>query len=495
MTVPLGHSPGARPSGSLRLLLRGGLFYTIGNAIPRALGLLLLPIYLHLLEPAQYGIVALVLSVTNLLRIVYRLGLDGALMRLHLDADANVKDLYYTVLWIVMGASLIFSVAFVAVGVVVFPAAFGLSFWPFGLLAGGISVCAAAQFLPLIWFRARNESGRFLLFSTGTLVLTSVIAVAFVARWPTPEAVLIGQLVAAALILAALVAWFGRQGSWKPSLGRSALALGLPLVPHAGAAWLLQLSDRWMLSLLLPMSREETLRQIGVYSAGYQLGFVVAIVALSVNAAWVPTFYQLGDRPAGPTILKMLATLTTALLCFLTVALGSYSGELLFVMGGDRAYVGATSIIVLVGFASVAQGLYTVFVAALFLQKRVRVIPIATLAAASFNIAVNLVTIPRLGITGAALATLLGYIILAAVTYFVARRMYRVEVDWIRIAVMTGAAMAVTGVALAAPAFSLASIAMRTALLIAYAVLVVVIAGGAWRGMQLAMRKAEEIAA
>src|SRR5439155_18417513 len=49
---------------------------------PRVGNFLLLPIYVHFLSPADFGSIALVTSVSSLLAIGFRLGLDGSLMRL-----------------------------------------------------------------------------------------------------------------------------------------------------------------------------------------------------------------------------------------------------------------------------------------------------------------------------------------------------------------------------------------------------------------------------
>ena len=71
--------------------------------------------------------------------------------------------------------------------------------------------------------------------------------------------------------------------------------VGLPLLPHTLAGWLLNVSDRWLLGLLLGLSVTETLGAIGVYSLGYQLGYAVGLAAISFNAAWLPVLYRLAE--------------------------------------------------------------------------------------------------------------------------------------------------------------------------------------------------------
>ena len=64
-----------------------------------------------------------------------------------------------------------------------------------------------------------------------------------------------------------------------------ALAFSLPLVPHALAGWALEMSDRAILTRLLP------LHDVGVYSLGYQLGAAMGLVTTAFNAAWVPFLF------------------------------------------------------------------------------------------------------------------------------------------------------------------------------------------------------------
>ncbi len=99
---------------------------------------------------------------------------------------------------------------------------------------------------------------------------------------------------------ASAVAILWRQRPWRFSrdFARRALDFGLPLLPHSLAGWLLSVSDRWLLGLLLGVAAADALAAVGVYSLGYQLGYAVSLVAISFNAAWLPFLYRVGDGPA-----------------------------------------------------------------------------------------------------------------------------------------------------------------------------------------------------
>src|SRR3989339_551308 len=61
-------------------------------------------------------------------------------------------------------------------------------------------------------------------------------------------------------------------------------------------------------------------------------------------------------------------------------------------------------------------------------------LPLATGAGAVVNVIANLLLIPRLGMTGAAVATLLSYVVMAVGIYFPSQRFYHVRYEWSRLA-------------------------------------------------------------
>ena len=83
---------------NLRALLRGSILYTIGNLLPRIGAFLLLPIYAAAMGPDEFGTLSLMLSVSGILGVLFRLGLDGALMRLHFDVGERERGALYLTL-------------------------------------------------------------------------------------------------------------------------------------------------------------------------------------------------------------------------------------------------------------------------------------------------------------------------------------------------------------------------------------------------------------
>ena len=465
---------------NLRALLRGSFLYTIGNFLPRIGAFLLLPIYTVAMGPAEFGIFSLMLSLSGVLGVLFRMGLDGALMRLHFDLEEKSRPSLYLTLTVTTAAiglslSLLLGVAVAPVFGWLFA---GAPFWPYGPLTLLLTFFLAFQYVPSTFLRASQLPGRFLVLTVGgfVAVVAATLLLLLVLDLGAPGA-LLAQAFGAALVAATSLVVLARLGraTLRSDLLRRSFAFGLPLVPHGLSAWVLNLSDRWLIGLLTAGGAVAATTAVGVYSFGYVLGQAVSLVAFSFNAAWVPFFYERGEERGGVSLLREVTTISSLGLASLAVGIGLLAPELTVLLAGDRwgtATAEAAEVTPVVAFASVAYGLYYMVVSVVFLRRRTAILPVLTIAAGAANVATNLLLIPRIGVMGAAWATLVGYGLLAVLTVWYARRVYPLELDLPRVgfAILGCGAVLVGGTVLtAAIAGTLAGAAAHAALGICFA--------------------------
>ena len=447
---------------TLRSLARASGLYTFGNVAPKIGAFLLLPIYGHYLSQGEYGALALLGSLTAILVILYHLGLDSALLRLHFDVAGQGRARLYgsaTVFTLLLSSALTVALALV-LGPFFEQVFAGIEFVPLGVLALAIAFVSSLAYVPSALFRASGQAGRFLAVNFGAFVLSSVVAVVLIVWFGLGAVgVLTGQLIGAGAVFVVALVLNARIGTWRIDRAslEPALRLGLPLVPHALSAWGLRLADRWLIALLIGLPAAAAQAQVGIYAFGYQLGYVVSIIVTSFNSAWSPYFYRVGNGPAGPAIHREMTALVAAGLLALAVAISVLAPEALAIIARP-GFAPAADVVPVVAFASVAQGLYVMFVTVVFLVKRTGRLALITAGAAALNIGLNVALIPRLGIMGAAWATLAAYAFFAAATFVYARRLFPMQVDAVRIGAL--ATLAVAAVLLArvvAPEVSIAS--------------------------------------
>src|SRR5262249_34943856 len=94
------------------------------------------------------------------------------------------------------------------------------------------------------------------------------------------------------------------------------LAFGLPLVTNIITTWILQLSDRYLLSQF------GSLTQTASYDVAYKLGGAVSPVILAAfMLAWPTALYTIAKRDDAPQIFQQVFALWGPLILFATYAL------------------------------------------------------------------------------------------------------------------------------------------------------------------------------
>lgn len=418
-------------------LIRNTLVYALGNALPRAGVFLLLPIYTTLMTPSGVGIFSLVLSLATLLAIVFRLGQEPALLRLHFVYDASRRHLLYaTTLWLTIGVALAASTVLAVSMRDVLPVAFvGIAFVPYGLLAIGIAIGNSLQFIPLSWLRAEERIGPYALLTIGLFLVIAATTLVLLGPFRLgPSGALLGQLAGAVLVLAAAAVTVARAGGFRFSVeaARHSLAFGLPLLPHAISVWVLSVSDRWLIGAFLPGSDEKVQTAVGVYWLGYQIATGVSIVATSLQAAWTPTLFRHGNSPAGARAFAGVATSATIAFFGLAGVIAIAAPEIIGLIAPDE-YAASVDVLRVSVFASAAYATYMMIVGAVMLSRRTGPLAVITTLSAVLNIALNVVLIPRVGIIGAAWASVIGYGAYALATYVYAKHVYSGRLDALRV--------------------------------------------------------------
>jgi O-antigen/teichoic acid export membrane protein len=89
---------------------------------------------------------------------------------------------------------------------------------------------------------------------------------------------------------------------------------------------------------------------------------------------------------------------------------------------------------ILLGY--VFYGINQVFLPGIYFEKKTRYLAYITVFASGVNILFNFLLIPLLGLVGSAMASFIGYFVLACSTYFVSQRLFRVPYEKRRVAIL-----------------------------------------------------------
>ena len=385
---------------------------------------------------------ALTVTCTVVLGLLYPLGLRGAVSRTYY-AGGSVEERKQRIgtLWIAMilSASVI-ALLLDRIGPSLAAALLPeVPFHPYLRLAVWTAFLGVLGLTPLVLLQAQERALAYVVLTIGTALTTTAVTVWLVVRGGGAEGYLQGALIGGALAAVPYVALTIRQirPVFRPSVLAPALAFSLPLVPHALAGWALEMSDRAILTRLLP------LRDVGVYSLGYQLGAAMGLLTTAFNAAWVPflfgTLKQEGDK-AHPKLAR-LVTYFAIVLCFIGLGWSLLVEHAIRLIAGPE-FREAHRITPWVVGGYVFSGLYLIPTNLLFWRQQTRAIPLVTLAAGAANIGLNLWLVPRYGAIAAAWSTLAAYAILLVLTWRSAERLHPFPYEYRRLGLMAGLALA-----------------------------------------------------
>jgi O-antigen/teichoic acid export membrane protein len=198
---------------------------------------------------------------------------------------------------------------------------------------------------------------------------------------------------------------------------KGALLFILPLVPHALAGWVINLSDRILIE------RFCTLEDLAIYGLAYQLALALDILTISINQAWVPFFYSNAPNPQKSRELQKSGLFYFLLVLSIGLSLSLFSREITVLVGGN-SYSTTQKIFPLIILAFVLRPIYFIFSPTLFYKRKTKLVPLITITAGIINVGFNLIFIPKIGYIAAAYSTILSYAILALMSYLLAKKYF-----------------------------------------------------------------------
>jgi O-antigen/teichoic acid export membrane protein len=419
--------------------------YGLSTIVGRMLNFLIIPFYANFLLPAENGVISNIYAYIAFAFILFSYGMEPAYMRFVSSLELGNKKQNFSVPFL----SLLLTSVFFAL-VIHFNASsiasllgMGSSHYQFIQYAGWILCFDALTIIPFASLRMEQKAKRFALLKifniTCNLLLNLLLILGLGMH---AEGVLLANLLASALTFLAMVGMILRQLTFNfpASLYKELLKFGIPYIPAGLAGIAMQVIDR---PIVKALTNDATL---GIYQLNYRLGIFMMLIVGMFDYAWRPFFLNHAKDPdAKPLFAKVFTYfILGAMTIFLTVSFFiediirmKFFGKQFF----PPVYWQGVEIVPWVLLAYVFTGAYVVFVVGIYLEKKTKYLPLITGAGALLNVGANFALIPMIGILGAALSTLLSYIVMAVGIYFTSQRFYRVEYEWKKVLKITGSAM------------------------------------------------------
>ncbi|MEK6311904.1 MAG: oligosaccharide flippase family protein [Curtobacterium sp.] len=447
-----GNAPGTdTTTGTTRTvsskLFGRGLLYVVVWSMQLVVSSLISPVLAHLMPPAEFGVLASAIALYQALGVLAVAGLDQATV-LQRAEDGNDRRARGLLSVGITTAVLVTIVSLVSIPVWGDAAGF-VGQHPLLLIAvlwvGPAAIVQLSLALLVAQDRIRVFAVTSLLSSIGGSIiglglLTFVHADAVTYAWGGVVAQGIAMVIGIAATRPRIAGLFDRATTAR------AFRLGIPIALGNLSYFVLNAGDRIVIQRML--GPEEVAR----YQIAYVVGSAVILLLSFTNQAWAPHFAALRDAVARrelamharDELYKMLAPVLLAVTLVSPVALpilapASYRVHELTVV---VLIVAVTALPVV---ASGATGRLLV------IERRGVAVGVIAAIAGGVNIAANLVLVPWLGLSGAAVATVVAYVVLAVLQQasLPDRRAWKGP-SW-RVTVPVGAALAVAVASLFVP--------------------------------------------
>lgn len=416
----------------LKTTFKHMLVFGLSGAINRALSVLLLPLYTRYIVPREYGALGLLMIIYALIPTVLRFGLGNALLRSWYDYDEEHRPvLATTVLVFLLSVSVPVLLLMAAISPELSKLIFKSDLYTLHFcLILLLSFLEIIKAVPDTLMRLQNASVKYSASETVSFFVQLVITVVLVVWFKLGiVGVIIGNLVGSLLELG-LLGWFSRQflkwGFNKSEL-KVMLAFGAPLIFGRLAAICFQWIDRFFINHYV------NLRVVGLYTLANQLASpITLLVTTPFSMIWANMqFATMKDEDANEYYSRMLTYVFFVAMCF-AMPLAVLVEDVLRIFAPLKYWEAAT-VVPWLAFAAVLDAINPVLNVGISIKRKSLVNPFVVITSSGVNVALNFLLIPSFGMMGAAVATVISYVAMNAIRYFITTRLMPIKYEWRRV--------------------------------------------------------------
>lgn len=390
--------------GKYQKLGKNTALMIVGNFASKLLTFFLVPLYTYSLSTSEYGIADLMTTTINLLVPFLTLAVAEGILRMTLDKEMDNKQVFSIAVYISMiGFLILLIVSPIVVRWVSFSHYYVLFLFYYFLY---VAQLMAQQFVKGI--------EHITVFVISGIIATIVTCGLNIILLLVFNMGIIGYLISLVsgsafsfiyiVIKEKLWTYLIKIKEIKKESLLIILAYCLPLIPNSISWWISNSSDKYLLTFFCGVSIT------GIYSVAYKIPSIISMLSGILTSAWqISAVENFGSKESTDFFSDVYNK-------YASVYIVACSGIILFIkvlariLFSGKFYIAwqYSSILVL---ASVFQALGAFLGIVYAAAKKTKTILYTTIIGAVGNIVLNLILIPKMGATGAAIATLVSYIL------------------------------------------------------------------------------------
>jgi len=409
------------------------MWVAVSQILTSSFGLITLPSLTKNYSSELYGVWSQVNVTVGLLTPFLMLQLSAAVIRF-LSAEKNLlnrRNAVGSMLWLILAiSSTVFLLSLVyqrKIAIILFSDPDYSNFVP--LIALWAATIALFEFLiSYLRSKGRNKKVAILRFTSaaGTMFAIVIVAIAGFGLECIVACIITIEVVISIIVLIGVIREIGFPVPKIAGL-RGYLSYSIPLIPFGVLIWVINASDRYLITHLLDVS------QTGIYTASYTMGSLISLFYFPISYVLFPKLSQLWEQRQMNMVSNYMEYSTKLFLLLAipaTAGLFLLSQPLLRDLAGPD-YMAGNELVLLVASSAIMLGIYQINVFIIHLIKQTKWMPVVILISAFLNFGLNIWLIPEIGLIAAAFSTIVSYFVLAVIVIVWARKAITYNLDFL----------------------------------------------------------------
>lgn len=413
--------------------------YGLSQIVGRFVNYLLVPLHTALFDTAEFGVNTLMYSYVTFFNVLLTYGMETAFFRFSQKQD-NPAQVYSTALTSLISSSLFFGLLFGVFSPQIASVINVPEHPEYVVYFTAIIALDAISSVPFAYLRQQNKALKFAIVKNINIFTNILLNLYFLLLCPYVQkeygtllplyngtvnigyiflANLIASIVTIPLLWKEILAI--RNASFNKTLWREMLIYGLPLMVVGFAGMINETLDRIIISYVYT-DVQEGLRATGIYGANYKLSILMSLFIQAFRYAAEPFFFNHAKdndkRHIYATVMNYFTLVCLVLFLTVTLYIDVFKHFI-----NNRYWEGLHVVPVLL-LANMFLGIYYNLSIWYKLSDNTNKGAMISTAGALITILANIILVPLWGYTGSAWATLICYVSMAVICYFMGAKYY-----------------------------------------------------------------------
>lgn len=415
-----------------KIMFSGGI-YLFFSLLTQLVNLLYTPLFTRNLSQSDYGVYNLLTSIEGVLAIFFLLALPSGYSRFYNEKE-NKIELENSIL-----SFLIILGCFVLIGIIIFSDLISSVIFKniengsfYVILIAFIAYFSGLVSLLIIKYSMEFKALKVSSIEIGKIILQYILMIFILNnnKFSIKNILLLRLIVVIGIFI---ILFLPKLKDYKFQINikkiRPSLVFGLGMMLGQFSTWILTLIDRYFLSSYYGFD------EVGIYSLAYKIGMLINPIFINpFKKIFTPLKFKVYSRENGKKILESYYNLYSFAGIFILLAISVYSKIGVFILSTE-GYSKAITIVPIICISYFFWGLNEFYSLGIVLGNKSSLNSVIATMAAVINIIINILLIPKIGMYGAALSTVISYLVTNKLYYHFGKKYYFIKLNclcWIK---------------------------------------------------------------